>query len=177
MIPIQNVYVIVCLYSRKSYLWKLFEIYKRVSVPLWVLCCLFCRQGLTAAFAGVLRRFFGKKHREAQIRFCLRDEASFEDGLDSRDILCCSSDSNIPTSEDVCHASIVPTLIDDIEISETSYISGCIGLSSTSIGSSNASLLGAGGSSVFTLEGFIGRFKSLRLRGKMTAVYHSRTAS
>ena len=58
----------------------------------------------------------------------MRGGGGVEEGHESVDFVRGSFDSNVPTSENVCHASTVLTSIGSVELSEMLIVSEFIGL-------------------------------------------------
>ena len=117
--------------------------------------------------AATLPLFLGKDIPMLSFRFCLRWGGGVEEGLQSIQVLCGSSDSNVPTSEGVCQSSTVLISIGYVEMSSLSNFSDFIGLSSAWVGFSCASVAGAKEIMVLTLKGFIDGFKLLGLERMM----------
>ena len=84
---------------------------------------------------GRLRRyavtlsFFAKDIPRLSLRFWLSGSGEVEEGLDAIDFFRGSSESKVPTSDDICHASTILNPIAGDEMSQMSYTSGPIGLS------------------------------------------------
>ena len=106
--------------------------------------------------------FFGKNIPRLSFCFCLVDGSDVVEGHDARDTLRGSSEQNFPMSADVSQAFNKLTIIDGVDIRKISNGSSCIGMLSFAVRHDRASVIGAGDIGVNTLEGFIGRFKSVR---------------
>ena len=90
-------------------------------------------------------RFFLEKSLLRSFSFCRPGGDGIADVLDAREVCRGSSEENVPTSEDVSRDFIELTVIDGVDMSETSKSSTCFGLSSFAGEFDCASTMVAGG--------------------------------